>query len=303
MFPIIDVPDEAPDLPEQLGTKAKFWFQDDSKARYLFKVGRPDTGDDWSEKVACELCELLGIPHARYELATYKGERGVISPTFVPDGGRLVHGNELLARIEKYPAKQFFRVREHTLSRVTAMLTHQGINVPVGCESFPGVETAFDFFIGYLMLDTWIANQDRHHENWGLLVAPPQGVHLAPSYDHASCLGANETDRNRAERLNTRDVGQSIERYVTRARSAFYSSPSGAKPMPTLEAFRRVARRSPQAGVAWLGRLNQVSSNMVQSIFNQIPGDRITTHGIEFATKLLEINRHRLATLVEGLQQ
>ena len=167
--------------------------------------------------------------------------------------GRLVHGNELLARIEKYPAKQFFRVREHTLSRVTAMLTHQGINIPVGCESFPGVETAFDFFIGYLMLDTWIANQDRHHENWGLLVAPPQGVHLAPSYDHASCLGANETDKNRAERLITRDVGQSIERYVTRARSAFYSSPSGAKTDADLGGFQKGCKEESASGigVAW----------------------------------------------------
>ena len=184
-----------------------------------------------------------------------------------------------------------------------AVLAYKGINIPVGCESFPGVKTAFDVFVGYLMLDTWIANQDRHHENWGLLVAPPQTVHLAPSYDHASCLGANETEENRAARLSTRDVGRSMENYVTRARSAFYSPPSGAKPMSTLEAFRKVARKSPQAGLAWLGRLNQVSSNMVQSIFDQIPGDRITKHGIEFATKLLEIKRHRLATLVEGLQQ
>ena len=312
MFPIIDVPDGAPDLLEPLGKKFKFWFQkEDENQPYLFKVGRPDTGDDWSEKVACELCKLLRIPHACYELATYKGKRGVISPTFVPDGGRLVHGNELLSKVvEQYPGKQSFHVQEHTLSRVTVVLTLPDINIPNGWESFPGVETAFDFFVGYLMLDTWIANQDRHHENWGLLVVPPQAtihsevtIHLAPSYDHASSLGANETDENRAERLKTSDVGRSMEKYAPRARSTFYASPPGAKAMPTLEAFRQAAMERPKAGLAWLGRLNRISSSDVQSIFDQIPDSRITNHGIKFATKLLEINHHRLADLAKGLQK
>jgi hypothetical protein len=52
MYQIITVPDDAADLTEQLGTKPKFWFQGDNSVNYLFKEGRPGTGDDWSEKVA-----------------------------------------------------------------------------------------------------------------------------------------------------------------------------------------------------------------------------------------------------------
>jgi len=84
MFPIVEVPDEAPDFPEPVGTKQKFRFQDHeahaglSEAHdCLFKEGRPNTGDDWSEKAASELCELIGLPHARYDLAIWKGRRGV----------------------------------------------------------------------------------------------------------------------------------------------------------------------------------------------------------------------------------
>ena len=108
MFPVVEVPDDAANLPEQLGTKPKFWFGTKGN-RYLFKEVRPGTGEDWAEKVACELCEALGLPHAAYQLAIWRDCRGVVSPNFVPDGGILVHGNELLSRVDgSYPDKVFY---------------------------------------------------------------------------------------------------------------------------------------------------------------------------------------------------
>jgi hypothetical protein len=116
MYHIISVPDDAANLAEQLGTKPKFWYQGENSVNCLFKEGRSGTGDDWSEKVASELCGLVGLPHAVYDLAVWKGRGGVVCPTFVPEGGRLVLGNELLARIlSGYPEKQFFHVRQYTL--------------------------------------------------------------------------------------------------------------------------------------------------------------------------------------------
>ena len=56
MFKIITVPEDAADLPEQLGTKPKFWFQNVQGVDCLFKESRQGTGEDWSEKVAGELC-------------------------------------------------------------------------------------------------------------------------------------------------------------------------------------------------------------------------------------------------------
>ena len=80
MYPIIVVPDEAGDILEQLGTKRKFWFSDEHSDRYLFKQNRSEgegaTGEDWSEKIVSELCALLDMPHAEYELATWKGQHG-----------------------------------------------------------------------------------------------------------------------------------------------------------------------------------------------------------------------------------
>ena len=116
-YPIIQIPDDAPELPEQQGTKTKYWLHINNQ-HYLFKIGRPKRGENWSEKVACELCILLGLPHAHYELAVWMNNKGIISETIVPTDGRLVMGNELLADVHStYPEQQRYKVQDHTLGQ------------------------------------------------------------------------------------------------------------------------------------------------------------------------------------------
>lgn len=301
MFTVIPVPDEAAHLVEQLGTKPKFWFRNEESVDCLFKQVEKDGGEDWSEKIASELCELLGLPHASYELATSRGKRGVVTPTFVPRDGRLVLGNELLGRIVPgYPGRKYFRVRQHTLRVVMTIIGHRLIDPPMDFSSFPGVASAIDVFVGYLMLDAWIANQDRHHENWAVVVTPQGAAHLAPSYDHASSLGRNETDENRKDRLITRDRGRSMEHYVERATSAFYPSPSSRKPLSTLQAFKAAANLRTSAAKAWLERLQMVSLRNTRLLLERVPPDRISSIAVDFAQRMLELNYQRLLALKEA---
>jgi excisionase family DNA binding protein len=298
VFNIYDISDVIPDQYEQMGTKAKFWFED---CQFLFKVGRESTGDNWAEKVASELCELIRLPHAEYELAVWRKRRGVVSPTFVPDGAQLRPGNEILAKIvQGYEIKKRYKQRKHTLRLVMIIMEDKDIKLPIGWSGLDGIDTALDVFIGYLMLDAWIANQDRHHENWALVVVPEDGtgsVHLAPSYDHASSFGSNETDTNMESRLTTRDIGRSMEKYVERARSAFYLTPYSSKPLSTIDAFQGVASRRLEAARVWLKQLEEVSSSDTRSILERIPKTEITAVAIEFTQKIIELNRARLLKL------
>ncbi|MBI5192891.1 MAG: hypothetical protein HZA08_05555 [Nitrospirae bacterium] len=299
MFPVVEVPDHAANLTESLGTKPKFWFEKGG-VDFLFKEGWPDSGEDWSEKIASELCNLLGLPHANYDLAVWNGRKGVVSPNFVPRGGRLVHGNELLAKIlSQYPERKFYKVRQHNLRIVMTIVKDIRIMVPIGWDIFAGVTSAVDVFVGYLMLDAWIANQDRHHGNWALVVNDNLHIHLAPSYDHASCLGRNETDKDREDRLVTRDKRRGMQRYVEKANSAFYMRPKDPYPMSTFEAFRAAFDIHPVAAKSWLLRLENISFRDVQSLFEQIPHDRINDVAIKFAMKIIELNQQRLLTLKE----
>ncbi|BAY01135.1 hypothetical protein ACOWPH_26375 [Anabaena sp. PCC 7938] len=107
LFPIIEVPLDASQEIEDLGTRIKFWFYDDNLSRCLFKKARPNTGEDWAEKIATELCKLLGLPHAEQELAIYRGEKGTVSPSFLRGewkNGTLITGREILAqKLPDYP--------------------------------------------------------------------------------------------------------------------------------------------------------------------------------------------------------
>jgi len=263
----------------------------------LFKEGRPNTGENWAEKVACELCGLLDLPHAYYELAIWRGTKGVVTKSFVPPGGRLVFGNELLARFVKgYAADRVYRQTQHTVRAVIAVLRANTIRLPLGYGSNSTTHAA-DLFVGYLLLDAWIGNTDRHHENWGLLVTPPRRIELAPTFDHASSLGREETDERRMERLMTKDKRGSVDAYAARARSAFFHSPADRRPLSTLGAFRVAARFQRRAGAFWLARLASVEWPRVETIFNDMPSSEMSEVSKSFAQKLVTINRERLLAL------
>ncbi len=301
MFEMIRVPDEASVDSEQLGTKEKFWYWHNNQ-RYLFKAVRPDTGEHWSEKVACELCTLLGLPHAHYELAVWKDRKGVITPSLVSEGEQLVHGNELLAHVySDYPSHEKYRVKQHTLKGLFVLMNNPVVQLPLDWEAIEGIETAFDVFIGYLLLDAWIANQDRHHENWAFIITKEGTIHLASTFDHGAALGRNETDANRRKRLETEDKRRSLEHYVTKARSAIYDKLSSNKPLHTLTVFLKAAQKRPNAGKIWLNRLENVSFANRQQIFAQIPATEITPIASEFAQKILTLNHRRLLTDLDKL--
>jgi HipA-like C-terminal domain. len=295
MYPVISVLNDASDLPEQLGTKRKFWYRTGDGQVFLFKEGRPNTGENWAEKVCCELCRLIGIPHANYELATWKDHKGVVTPKFVPDDGRLVLGNELLAKIIKdYPHEVRYKARQHTVTVVMAILSWPEIGKPLDYDMPNELALARDVFVGYLMLDALVANQDRHHENWGLISSPSRQITLAPSFDHAASLGRNELDAVRMRRLKTSDKGDSMERYVERAASAFYPSLKGQRPQSTLTAFEDAARQAPKAAAYWLKCLGSTTIGDYEAVFKNIPDSEITEPASQFALRMLELNRKRL---------
>ncbi|VAX11764.1 hypothetical protein MNBD_GAMMA25-2176 [hydrothermal vent metagenome] len=294
MYEIVEIPNDAPIQFEQLGTKSKFWFLNDAGERVLFKQGRPGTGENWAEKACSEICELLALPHADYELARWKGQKGVISPTFVEKGYRLVLGNEILAGVEGYEAEKRYRVRGHTVRLVLAVTGNKYIQMPPNCSVPKEFSLASDFFVGYLMLDALVGNQDRHHENWGIMVSAGAGLCLAPTFDHAASLGRNESDDARKDRLTTADKGRSVEVFVKRAKSVLYKSPKSVKPLSTLDAFIEAARLRNTAAQCWLRKLADVSFLDLEEVFSNIPDSEISEEAKAFALKMLKINTMRL---------
>ena len=233
LFPVIDVTEWELVENEVLGANPKSWVRRPGGGRdrqddWLFKpiVVPPSTGrtqgENWAEKIVSELGVLLGAPCASVELASRSGVPGSISRNVVPPGWDRVLGSELLAATEPSYRGPFLgsdgRERRpsgrpgHSPPAIAAALAR--------CEAplRSGLANGMAAFAGYVVLDAWVANQDRHDQNWAVLrsAVGSQPHVLAPSYDHASSVGFNLTDEKRADVLD-REGG--LTHFVSRARA------------------------------------------------------------------------------------
>ena len=285
-----------------MGTKGKFWYRDTSYGMALFKEGRPGTGEDWAEKVACELAQLMGLPHAHYELATCGERRGVIGLSLVHGDARLVHGNEVLSSfVQDYGqgnAKHYQR-RGHTLRRVVGYFksSEKSIGVPDGFQTSACIKTALDVFVGYLMFDAWIANQDRHDQNWAVVRASDGATFLSASYDHGSSMGRNEPDAKRQGMLTTKDRGQQVKAYASRALSALYPSSESRKALTTFAAFQEAAKHAPDAAKEWMHRLQALDGKQIDDVLQRIPQGWMSSIAKDFTRELLNINRINIVNM------
>jgi hypothetical protein len=209
----------------------------------------------------------------------------------------LVLGNELLlARDPKYPREQRFKVRQHTVAAVTeiASALHPPANEWLAGAP-DGVQSALDVFVGFVMLDAWIANIDRHHENWAAIWHPDGSMmRLAPTFDHGAALARNLLDTERAERLTTKDRNRTVAAFAAKGRSAFFGSADDAKPLELREAFRAFAASAPRAAVAWLERLRSLDRDPVWGIVESVPRERMSETCQQFTAELLMVNQARL---------
>lgn len=302
---------------EDMGSKRKFWFRVD-KVLWLFKYSRrlilssaniPTaetkeavyTGEHWAEKLAAEIAEALGIPHAVVELAQDQESRvpgAMIRDLTVRSHGELVHGNELLFELDpSYPKAQHYGAREYTLDSIFSVLSGPPIGLPPGFDVPADVRTAVDLFVGYLLLDALIGNTDRHHENWALVRSLSGNLVLAPSYDHASSLGRDLSETEQRRRLTTRDAGATVEAYAHRARSAIYRHGQDARPMGTFVAFAEAAARRPEAARAWRSRLHDVPEDALQTIVTRVPDQVMSTAARQFVARFLGYTRRQILDL------
>ena len=299
-FAVFRVNLEDADDVETLGTKPKFWWFNIQRTRLLFKAEDRGTGEDWAEKISCHLCELLGLPHVHYELAQEyeKGtpkRPGVICENLAKSPLSLLLGNQLLfERDESYPRDERikYKVRLHTVDAIVSVLNE--LQPPRDWVISDEIRSALDVFVGYILLDCWIANQDRHHGNWGAVRDEQGTLYLSPTFDHGAALARLLTDSERQERLASRDRNRSMAVYVTKAKSACYAEVTSDKTLGTLECFQSFASHAPQAAKAWIRRLQAIDASNAREIIKRVPSTRISDIARQFTVELLNENKKRI---------
>lgn len=279
---------------EQLGTKEKFWY---SSGDFLFKIGRENTLENCSEKIACEIARLIGLPRVEYEFGIYNNKQGVVSKNFLAEyeeNYHLILGNEMLARvIRDYPKNKRFKAREYKLSLVLRIFNYfdKSILSPVKDQ------TSLSVFLGYLVFDCLIGNQDRHHENWGLILNGK--VILAPTFDHASGVASKIREEEAKRRLETKDKNQNVEHYCRKASTPFYDD--SGKILKTIEVVRKGINFSSKAKKScfyWIDKIIRIKNSQYEEILDKIPSEFVLQENQKkFILEMLKINTQRLKEL------
>jgi hypothetical protein len=291
-FSILDVSDWDIVADETSGAEEKYWLQEPAGTRWLFK---PVTvkqehvhGEDWAEKVVAELGCLLGIPCARIELAEFRGRPGCISADLRPVTFELQPGQVLLevCAVPGYVHGTGRNHPGHTLENIWTVL--DGALPPPGC-AIPFDATAYDVFAGYVLLDAWVANRDRHDNNWAVLrplLASDEPLRLCGSYDHASSLGFNLKDDARVRRL----ADGSVKSWCVKGTAWRFDY----EPSTTLVqlASRALELASRDAQRYWREQLSDVSHEEVQNVIARVP--RMSDPARTFAESVLSVNRRRV---------
>ncbi|SDG12024.1 HipA domain-containing protein [Pseudonocardia oroxyli] len=300
-FPVIDVSRWPVVRAEPQGRSGKDWLRHartpvsaDTRADdWLFKPvvvhgNGHRQGGDWSEKIVAELAREVGLPSAEVELAVRHGRAGSLSRNVAPDGWALLDGVVLMSAADpSYVGGMRLRGRPgHSLAAIARALD--------GCLASPGGPTeltGMEVFAGYLMLDAWVANQDRHDRNWAVLADSGRStLRLAPSYDHTSSLGFNLTD---AARLHHITEAELLRRFAGRGRAVEFEHVAGEK-VPTLveHAARALGGVGERARARWLTALDRVEDETVARIIGRVP--KMSAPAATFVFELLSINRRRL---------
>lgn len=281
---------------EYLGTKPKQWFRDGDGRLWLWKQstlnagasGEYRKGDDGAELIAGRIGMALGIPVATVRLARWGEKYGVVSRrVFDGEDEALAHGNELLAELGILGQHPHDRAGYDVPAVARAL---DGVRPPIGFER---LATAFEWFVGYLILDALIANTDRHQDNWAT-VRSKAGRRLAPSFDHASSLGFMLSDDERIARLSTSDVGYSVAAYAARARTKF---DGGASPLAAAAAGLSLV--SEAARKHWDGVIGDAPR--LAGVLDEIPKDRMSQAARQFAEALYFTNLDSLSHLVRRM--
>lgn len=294
-FPVANVTEWELVAEETSGIVPKVWLAQpgtDPEVRWLLKTVTIKNdhvhGEDWAEKIASHVGQMLTIPCAEIEMATWNGLTGCIVRNLRPDGYQMQPGS---AQLERCGAPGYVHRSAgkdhpgHSLTNIQVVLADA--LPPPGC-SLPFEATAFDVFTGFVLFDAWIANQDRHDQNWSVLIpdtAAPGPTRLSGSYDHASSLGFGEMDAKREHMLSQ---AGGVERWCARGHA------NRLEGRPTLidAAAAALSMASPLASAYWVQRLRGVVAADVRRVLDRVP--RMSETERIFAERLLDINRRRL---------
>jgi hypothetical protein len=280
----------------------KAWYSIAELGKCLFKAKTTTPGSlteyrtDWSEKVVERIANLLSLPVAQCELATaylnssVKPIEGVISVNCIPENASMSSGGFFL-----YQTFDNALERRYTVENILASLDLRNVKPSrqwTEDKKIPQIDTGAKVFVGYLLLDALVHNDDRHGANWGVMLIEGN-LELISSFDHGVSLGSRNSDEDKLFR--------SLSEHTNESSFSHFKDEKGS--LSVFNTFVRAAKLYPEAAQIWQDKLRSITPQQIKEIFDRIPEGRITPTSTKFAQDLLAFNQERILSLDLSLSQ
>ncbi len=224
--------------------------------RYIAKLGGRNSDLEVMTEYAIYLVgRSLGVAVAGARIARYRGRLRFLSRYFLERrrAEELVHGVQLFRELYD---EHTVRAVQGDVQREQGLFNVQAVQSSFGAHYLHyGNNVEADLFRGFVMMlthDAMIGVQDRHHENWGVIVqrgresAPPR---FAPLYDSARGLFCNITD-DYLDRFLGPEGDKRLDKYVAGSRPlvgfAGLAPPKGRKHLTHDQLLTALYREYPQ---------------------------------------------------------
>ena len=212
------------------GTRDKMVVENaEDNCLYYFKTSlkkgeKNYTYEFWSEIIASELGELLGFPVLKYNVASNGQTLGCLSKLMIDTSNEQL--DEGWRWIKRYQTAYDTEDRD----AYTFQVIEAALNTLFPRENF------IEKLISTIVFDSIIGNEDRHQENWGIIVStkiieqsrgifskktpvPVSTYRFAPIYDSGSSLGRELREEKVTQMLS--DTLQ-LNAYINRGQSEIH---------------------------------------------------------------------------------
>lgn len=156
------------------GRKQKIWLEKNG-VKYLFKYGASNY-EIWAELLTTVLAKQCDFEVAEYELATYKGNVGVVTKDFKKEGELIISGDRFIKSIQEI-------LEENNINHDIKGNSIENIMFAIGTYNLQQpTPDLFQQILNIWAFDGLVLESDRNSTNWSVL-KQNNSLRFAPIYD------------------------------------------------------------------------------------------------------------------------
>lgn len=147
--------------------------------RYYFKYD--SLSNPYNELIAYYIAQDLGVANLKYDLATLGVYEGVISKDFKEPGAKYVLGSDILKEVYGDEAL----LKNNSLEKIWLALEEYFKDAYNIQGMIPKI---MEQIVRLFLLDIFLGQEDRHPDNWGIVVKSDGNIELQVVYDNLRML-------------------------------------------------------------------------------------------------------------------